>query len=78
LSPEFADLYGNNLPNDAYVEQVYRNVLQREPDGPGLAFWQDMLGDAIMDRAEILAAFADSPENNMLTAANIDNGYWLV
>ncbi|GMG81502.1 hypothetical protein LNKW23_07150 [Paralimibaculum aggregatum] len=77
-SPEFAEKYGTDIPDDTYAETLYRNVLQREPDGPGLAFWQGILANGTLDRNQLLLAFADSAENLLLTEPNIAEGYWVV
>jgi hypothetical protein len=39
-SAEFIQRYGN-LTNSEFVMRVYQNVLEREPDAGGLAFWRD-------------------------------------
>lgn len=62
-SPEFADLYGA-LDDEAFIALVYRNVLDREPDAAGLAFWLDALGrrGAAATRGGLMLQFAESPE----------------
>ena len=77
IAPEFTTAYGANLTNNAYTEILYRNVLQRDPDPAGLAFWQGELNNNVLDRTQLLVAFADCPENKTLTQPHIEFGYWL-
>ncbi|WP_177307095.1 DUF4214 domain-containing protein [Pseudoduganella namucuonensis] len=77
-SKEFSDLYGA-LNNRAYVTQLYRNVLQREPDEPGVLYHVGYLEgthpDGIkLSRAQTLLNFSDSPENKDLVLPSIRNG----
>ena len=60
-SPEFTARYGA-LTNDAYVEQLYVNVLGRGSDPAGKAGWIGAL-DAGSSRADVLVGFSESPEN---------------
>jgi len=58
-SPEFTGLYGNPS-NRAFVALLYRNVLDREPDAGGAAFWLQRLNT--QSRAELLLQFSFSVE----------------
>ncbi|MGH1504604.1 MAG: DUF4214 domain-containing protein [Acidimicrobiales bacterium] len=60
-SPEFQEKYGA-LDDVAYISQIYRNVLDREPDGEGLDFWAGQMAGG-MTRAILLLRFSESPEN---------------
>lgn len=68
-SAEFATLYGN-LDNKAFVEQVYRNVLDREPDASGTAYWIDQLNRGAT-RGKVLVGFSESAENKQATATDV-------
>jgi hypothetical protein len=57
---EFRTRFGA-LDDAGFVTQVYRNVLGREPDGPGLAHWVGRLA-AGRTRGQVLVAFAESSE----------------
>lgn len=59
-SQEFQTTYGA-LTNAEFVRRVYLNVLGREPDAGGLAFYTNAL-TAGMTRAELMYAFARSNE----------------
>lgn len=60
-SPEFGINYGS-LSDEEFVKQIYRNILGREGDAGGIAFWSGELGRTAT-RATILMRFAESPEN---------------
>lgn len=59
-APEFRDLYGENLPADAFVERVYENVLGRSPDPGGLRFWTEQLDAENLRPENFLIAFIKS------------------
>jgi hypothetical protein len=59
-STEFRDRYGN-LNNRAFVDLVYHNVLARDGDPEGIAWWTGLL-DRGYSRGEIMVGFSDSPE----------------
>ena len=59
-SQEFLDTYGS-LGNEAYITQLYRNTLGRDPDAGGLAYWVGQM-NAGLTRGQMLLAFADSQE----------------
>ena len=61
-SPEFRDRYGD-LGQADFVTLLYRNVLDREPDAAGQAFWTDALASGALDRADVALAFSESPEH---------------
>lgn len=73
-SAEFHGLYGS-APGDAqFVELLYRNVLHRQPDDGGYAFWMARLDDGI-GRDRVLAAFSESVENVAALQDLIGNGF---
>ncbi|MEL6219822.1 MAG: DUF4214 domain-containing protein [Pseudomonadota bacterium] len=51
------------LDNRALVEQLYRNVLDREGEASGVDFWLGLVSQPGFTRADLLLAFAESPEN---------------
>jgi serralysin len=59
-SPEFVGKYGN-LDNSAFVQQLYRNVLDREPDPSGFA-WHVANLDHGVSRETTVLNFSESPE----------------
>ena len=64
-SPEFTAKFGdvNGMTNDAFLEQIYLNVLDRASDGDGKAFYLGLLDSGTITRALALADIATSPEN---------------
>jgi hypothetical protein len=60
-SPEFNAMYGG-LDSAGFVRRVYQNVLGREPDAPGLAYWRGILDAGTLTRGQVMAAFSESPE----------------
>ena len=61
-SPEFRDRYGD-IDRAGFVTLLYRNVLDREPDPAGQAFWTDALDSGRSDRSDVVLAFSESPEH---------------
>lgn len=59
-SREFSNTYGN-LNNSEFVTQLYRNVLNREPDASGLASWVGRL-DSGDSKESVVRGFAQSRE----------------
>ena len=59
-SPEFVQTYGN-LDARAFVRQLYRNVMKREPDTGGWNYWVSVLG-AGSSRGDVVVFFSQSTE----------------
>lgn len=74
-SPEFAQRYGANANNDAYVTALYANTLHRAPDAEGYAFWMSALDHGIATRQQLLIDFSESPENKAQVIGSIQNGF---
>lgn len=72
-SQEFVARYGAAPSNQAMVNALYRNVLGREPDAGGAAFWLRQLDDGVA-LASVLAAFSEGQENRGITAAETAPG----
>lgn len=77
-SAEFTNTYGN-VSNVDYVVLLYRNVLHRDPDQGGQAFWVGLLDGSnaqhtVATRAQVLASFSESAENQANVLAAIKNG----
>lgn len=72
-SAEFKEAYGTDLNSSAVVGQFYRNVLGREGEQEGVAFWTGRLdgGDSV---ANVLTQFAQSPENIARVSPAIEDG----
>ena len=61
-SDEFVELYGHGLGDDEFIGALYHNVLERDPDADGQAYWLGQLVSG-MARYDVLEAFANSAEN---------------
>lgn len=72
-STEFAQLYGDNPSNAAFVARLYNNVLHREGEQAGVDYWVGVLdrGEA---RANVLANFSEGAENRAQVIGQIQNG----
>ena len=62
-SPEFISLYGANNSNDDYLDLLYNNVLDRDGDAGGHAFWLGHLNAETVTREKLLIDFSESIEN---------------
>ena len=60
-STEFQQTYGN-LSNRAFVELIYRNVLNRAPDTAGFAYWLNLLNSGQLTHQGLVEQFAWAPE----------------
>lgn len=59
-SDEFEATYGT-LSDSAFIDLVYRNVLDRAPDSGGRNFWLGQLRNGL-SRGALMANFSESPE----------------
>ena len=66
-SPEFNSLYGEGTTDEQFLDAIYTNVLGREPEAEGRAFWAGALADGSRTRASTMEFFAQSPELRALT-----------
>jgi len=81
-SPEFRQLYGVGTSNAAFITKVYNNVLDRNPDEAGLAWWvREMQTNSSKTWQKVLADFSESVENqanvSSLIAAGISYEPWV-
>jgi Ca2+-binding RTX toxin-like protein len=72
-SPEFQSKYGT-LDDTQFITQLYRNVLDREPDADGLAYHLRDMHVYGESRAAILTHFSESPENQANVIGAIQDG----
>lgn len=66
-SGEFVATYGP-LNNTSFITRVYQNVLGRDPEAEGYAYWMKRLAEG-MPRGEVMLAFSESAENRNATAS---------
>ena len=69
-APEFAARYGA-VTDHVFVQLVYLNVFDRDPDPQGGAYWEDRLARG-MDRGTLLAFFSESSEGITRYRARVD------
>ena len=60
-SHEFKTTYGS-LSNVDFVSLVYRNVLGRDPEPSGFAFWTNQLDQHLAIRGRVMTEFSESSE----------------
>ncbi len=65
-SDEFKKKYGDNISNEEYVNNLYKNILGRDADSEGLNYWVGQLENGIESRSEALLGFAESAENKLI------------
>ncbi|MCW1935692.1 DUF4214 domain-containing protein [Pseudomonas sp. MDMC_285] len=75
-SPEFIGIYGTAPSNEQLLIGYYNNVLDRAPDASGKAYWLDKMQQGLPN-SEVLAYFAESPENQIKLQGVLEDGIWL-
>ena len=81
-SSEFLETYGD-LDDSSFINLIYNNVLDRDSDQGGLAFWEKSLANGL-DRGEVLSHFSESLENKINTEIQLGGlvesapGEWLL
>jgi hypothetical protein len=75
-SGEFRDKYGQNPSKGEFITKLYNNVLDRDPDPGGLAWWVEEMVTKPEERTwqQVLAEFSESDENQNNVAELIANG----
>lgn len=75
-SAEFRSVYGSNPGNADFVDRLYENVLGRDGEPGGFAYWTGEL-DRGASREYVLASFSESQENIVGVMPEISSGIWL-
>ncbi|MEM9147770.1 MAG: DUF4214 domain-containing protein [Pseudomonadota bacterium] len=82
-SPEFEQEVGDpdTISEEDLVEALYVNVLERQGDAAGVAFWTGFAQQANVEAADLLLAFSASDENvnaadNLDQLTEITPGFW--
>ena len=70
-SPEFTARYGTGTTDQQFVSLLYRNVLGRDAEPGGIAFWTDSLARGT-GRAEVVVAISESYEHQVIRYAAIE------
>ncbi len=76
-SDEFVKKYGPSISNAEFIDLLYKNVLSRDADAGGKAFWLARMNEGV-SRGEMLNAFAQAPEysKNMAIKVNAILSYF--
>ncbi len=69
-SNEFATKYGNTTSTQ-FVTLVYQNVLEREPEPGGLAYWAAKI-DQGTSRGQVMTSFSETSEGKRVMAPYVD------
>jgi hypothetical protein len=69
-SAEFQGTYGS-LTNAQFVDLIYHNLLGREPDSGGFAFWTHQLDSGQMSRGQVMRNFSESSEYQSLSFSKV-------
>jgi hypothetical protein len=69
-SSEFRNKYGNTSP-EQFVTLVYQNVLERNPDASGLAFWANRIRNGT-PRGQVMTNFSESSEGRRVIGPRSD------
>jgi len=79
ISDEFKTTYGTpeSVTNNAFLNLIYQNVLDRAADGDGFTYWMNELNSGFA-REAVLASFSESVENQANVAGAITDGIWYV
>jgi hypothetical protein len=77
VSAEFEFKYGapEDVPDQAFLTLLYKNILDRAPDQAGFDFWIAEQANGL-SRAEMLKYFSEAPET--ISKAAVDDGIWYV
>jgi hypothetical protein len=73
-SNEFISLYGDDTSDEAYVDLLYANVLDRDADQGGYDFWIGHMDADRLTREQVLIEFSESAENQTNVIDLIANG----
>jgi len=72
-SAEFKALYGSSPSSAAFVDSLYKNILDRAGEKGGVDYWNGVLNNGI-SRADVLVSFSESAENKAGVIGSIQNG----
>lgn len=74
-SEEFNSLYGSNVSTGRFVNALYNNVLDRNPEKAGFDWWSDVLDSGRASRENVLVGFSESGENQANLVGVMQNGF---
>jgi hypothetical protein len=71
-SKEFNDMYQSDPSDQFFITKMYEHVLHRAPEGQGYQWWLDNMNK--VTRADVLAFFTESPENQAQVIGSVQGG----
>lgn len=77
MSHEFSQKYGSPAQPENFIRALYLNILSREPDAGGFAYWLETLACGA-DILDVLWVFSESQENIVKTMPLMADGIWLI
>lgn len=72
---EFQTIYGVDPTPADFVAKLYLNILGREGEAAGLAYWEGQINSGI-SMAQVLASFSETQENRTGAEGLIEDGIW--
>lgn len=73
-SAEFEAQYGAQPDSTRLITTLYKNVLHRDPDPGGFAWWLGLLDNATISATDALSGFSESDENRAQVIGEIQDG----
>jgi hypothetical protein len=77
-SDEFKARYGADLDDSQFIGKLYQNVLHRDGDPAGIAYWAGLLGRGAITRPQALAGFGESAESKAMLSGAIRVGIYFL
>lgn len=74
-SPEFTDAYAGLSGSSAMVDRFYQNILGRQAEAEGIAFWAGVIDSGAATLVQVLVGISESAENKAGVAETIANGF---
>jgi hypothetical protein len=65
-------MYQSDPSKEFFITKMYEHVLHRAPEGQGYQWWLDNMDK--VTRADVLAFFTDSPENQAQVIGSLQGG----
>ena len=69
-SDEFLNLYGNKISNENFINKIYLNSFNRQPDLDGFEYWLNQLESNLLDKADVALSINNSSESRFIFMKN--------
>jgi len=77
-APEFDEIFGVGATNASFVEALYDRGLGRGSDTDGIAHWTGQLDAGVLDKGDVITAFAMSDEIYVRHENSVDDGLLVI